>query len=324
MTRRTLIAGFVVLLVAALAAGAWLAQRRHAATPPLPAVGSAPQPTGPSDVPTFDVVRLNPDATAVIAGRARPGAAVQVLDGATVLGSVTADKRGDWALVIDTPLSPGGRQLTLKASDADGRVAMSDETVTLVVPEAKHDIAGRRTAETGGALAVATSRAGASRVLALPEKATGGGAVAIDAIDYDRDGAARVGGRAPSRARIQLYIDGVLVGHVEADADGRWQMALDQAIALGRHTVRADMVADSGKVAARAEVVFDRQPLPAGDGDGRAIVVLPGNNLWTLAHRIYGEGVRYTVIYEANHDQIRDPDLIYPGQIFMAPTGTTG
>ncbi len=52
---------------------------------------------------------------------------------------------------------------------------------------------------------------------------------------------------------------------------------------------------------------------------GDNIVVQPGNSLWRLARRTYGEGLRYTVIYEANKDQIRDPNLIYPGQVFVVP-----
>ena len=47
--------------------------------------------------------------------------------------------------------------------------------------------------------------------------------------------------------------------------------------------------------------------------------VQPGNSLWRLARRSYGEGLRYTDIYEANKDQIRNPDLIYPGQVFVLP-----
>jgi nucleoid-associated protein YgaU len=49
------------------------------------------------------------------------------------------------------------------------------------------------------------------------------------------------------------------------------------------------------------------------------IVIQPGNNLWTLSRQIYGFGRQYTVIYEANKDQIRNPRLIYPGQIITAP-----
>ncbi|MGE0584480.1 MAG: LysM peptidoglycan-binding domain-containing protein [Flavobacteriaceae bacterium] len=44
-----------------------------------------------------------------------------------------------------------------------------------------------------------------------------------------------------------------------------------------------------------------------------------GDNLWRIARRIYGRGIRYSVIYEANRSQIRDPNLIYPGQVFTIP-----
>jgi nucleoid-associated protein YgaU len=44
-----------------------------------------------------------------------------------------------------------------------------------------------------------------------------------------------------------------------------------------------------------------------------------GDSLWAISRRTYGEGDRYTAIYDANQDQIRDPDLIYPGQVFVLP-----
>ncbi|VUD74711.1 hypothetical protein MET9862_05344 [Methylobacterium symbioticum] len=49
-----------------------------------------------------------------------------------------------------------------------------------------------------------------------------------------------------------------------------------------------------------------------------------GNSLWQISRRAYGRGNRYTVIYDANQEQIRDPDLIYPGQIFVLPDDKTG
>ncbi|MGV8832787.1 MAG: LysM peptidoglycan-binding domain-containing protein [Devosia sp.] len=53
---------------------------------------------------------------------------------------------------------------------------------------------------------------------------------------------------------------------------------------------------------------------------GKAII-RRGDNLWTIARRVYGEGIKYTTIYEANTGQIRDPDWIYPGQVFNLPDG---
>ncbi|KQN72302.1 LysM peptidoglycan-binding domain-containing protein [Devosia sp. Leaf64] len=51
---------------------------------------------------------------------------------------------------------------------------------------------------------------------------------------------------------------------------------------------------------------------------GKAII-RRGDNLWTIARRVYGEGIKYTTIYDANTGQIRDPDRIYPGQVFSLP-----
>lgn len=48
-----------------------------------------------------------------------------------------------------------------------------------------------------------------------------------------------------------------------------------------------------------------------------------GDSLWRISRKTYGEGERYTLIYDANHDQIRDPDLIYPGQVFVLPNRET-
>jgi nucleoid-associated protein YgaU len=49
------------------------------------------------------------------------------------------------------------------------------------------------------------------------------------------------------------------------------------------------------------------------------IVIQPGNSLWRISRVIYGRGVEYTTIYQANKEQIRNPNLIYPGQIFATP-----
>ena len=50
-----------------------------------------------------------------------------------------------------------------------------------------------------------------------------------------------------------------------------------------------------------------------------SVTVQPGFTLWAIAQGQYGEGVLYVQVYEANRDRIRDPDLIYPGQVFALP-----
>jgi hypothetical protein len=64
--------------------------------------------------PSFDIVRITPQGDTVMAGRARPGAKVEIYDGRTKIGEVTADKRGEWVFVPTSPLAPGSRKLSLK------------------------------------------------------------------------------------------------------------------------------------------------------------------------------------------------------------------
>jgi len=49
------------------------------------------------------------------------------------------------------------------------------------------------------------------------------------------------------------------------------------------------------------------------------VTVQPGFTLWGIAQERYGDGVLYVQVFEANRDRIRDPDLIYPGQVFTVP-----
>jgi nucleoid-associated protein YgaU len=45
-----------------------------------------------------------------------------------------------------------------------------------------------------------------------------------------------------------------------------------------------------------------------------------GDSLWRISRLAYGAGTRYAVLYRANRDQIRNPNLIYPGQVFVLPS----
>ena len=115
--KRGLIAGLIAMAVAvAIGAAAWhfwpasapvqqaaAPSPQQAATPRSPQ-SPAPQPTAPVASkaepanPSFDVVRVSPNGQSVLAGRAEPGAKVTLLDGESVIATVTGDSRGEWVL----------------------------------------------------------------------------------------------------------------------------------------------------------------------------------------------------------------------------------
>jgi nucleoid-associated protein YgaU len=352
------------------------------APPPPPALAPTPvqpppAPPAPAQAaprrPSFDVVRIGARGDAVIAGRAEPGAEVIVLDGMREIGRARADRRGEWVLVSAAPMAPGGRELSLRALNADGSTSDSQSTVVLVVPEPQRDIAGQpaqgqaaaplallaprdgqgelrvlqappapaplapatpAAAPPAPADAQATNQPGAApapapaapAAAAPPAPATPAvppgrppGGVSVDVVDYADTGAVQFAGRANPGEAVRLYLDNRHIGDTAADSDGRWNLRPDEPIAPGTFDLRADQVDRSGRVTARVQLPFQRAATPPQALGERSVVVQPGNNLWQIARQTYGRGVHYTHIHAANAEAIRDPNLIFPGQVFTLP-----
>lgn len=277
---------------------------RLKATHAAPGTTARPAHHGPS----FDIVRINPEGNAVMAGRAAPGADVTIMDGGKSIGHATADADGNWVFTTTTPLRPGARQLTLAERLPDGTERQGDAPVLLSVPASA----------AAPPLAVATAPNGAPQVLAGPAPAQPG-KLGLGALDYGEHGDVRLAGQAPPGARIRAYVDNQPVGTVTAGPDGRWTLAPKHPIAPGAHQLRLDQLGANGRVAARVALPFQREQLVGQPLAPGRTVVQPGNSLWVIAHHAYGTGTRYTVIFAANKSQIRDPNLIYPGQVINLP-----
>ena len=150
--------------------------------------------------------------------------------------------------------------------------------------------------------------------------------VALDAITYDADGGVQLAGRAPGERTLQVYVDNRPVTTGPVGAKGDWRLTLPD-VDPGTYTLRIDELGPDGTVASRVETPFRREApqdvaaLRAGDGAATITTqtVQPGNTLWAIARENFGDGFLYVRVFEANVDQIRDPDLIYPGQVFVIP-----
>ena len=305
----------------------------------------------------FDIVQLSATGPSVIAGRGEPNCVITVLDGGQAIGEVTADRRGEWVLLPEKPLPPGSRELSLSQVCGDGLSLLSPHVVVLVVPEPGEDIGGRPTKQSASPLAVKVERGGGGPAVVLqapnppvPTKkvvvgelavvdepltpggldpaqvydpmvrqSAGGMPISLDAVNYTDQGDVVVAGRAPPGARLRVYLDNRAIGEAESDGDGRWSLTPVRPIAPGFYLLRVDQIDQEGMVVARVELPFLRAEPLTEMPDGTVAVVQPGNSLWRIARRVYGKGMQYAIIYQANAKQIRDPDLIYPGQIFVLP-----
>ncbi|WP_320199374.1 LysM peptidoglycan-binding domain-containing protein [Agrobacterium sp. rho-13.3] len=478
--------------------GAVLPQQPAAATAPTPA------PTNAAQVPTFDVLRVEPDGSAVIAGKAAPGSKLEIVNNGQVIAQTTVQGSGDFAAVLENPLPAGDHEIILRATGKDGQAAQSQEIATVSVPAQK----------SGELLAMVTTPGKASRVLTMPEAAppalqpqaatpapatvpaqnsatqpqtaaaapaeTAPSAAPVQAevpsirvVAVEFEGSKIfVAGSAPASTNVRVLVDDKPLGSAKAEASGSFVIEGNVDLTVGNHIVTAEALDAAGNVTMRVRVPFVRpvtdqatvamQQAPSAPAtnapsvpgvvsdrtafealrvevtkafsilsglykDGKtpaldevaaaksatsialrslsefrtaatadaaftafvgdiaakarallsvidglpndvaaigkqiagltgrfaelnaalpataepisaqtttgpktfeqaplahsdsAVIIRRGDTLWQISRRVYGQGVRYTTIYLANQDQIKNPDLIEPGQIFGVP-----
>ncbi|MFD1379409.1 LysM peptidoglycan-binding domain-containing protein [Fodinicurvata halophila] len=219
---------------------------------------------------------------------------------------------------------PEGRPRTEPQTREEGSTQVTQETDSGERAPETESRGDGETVEAAGTrpLAVLMPREGEgeTRVLQGPEGGLIAGELSLDSITYDEEGELLASGQLNPGERVFMYVDDRFVGQARANDAGRWQIRPDRSIEGGKYTIRIDQVDEQGDVVARLETPFVREEISADQIEGSEVVVVqPGNSLWRLARGSYGRGIHYTVIYEANDDQIEDPDLIYPGQVFVVP-----
>ncbi|MEM9032319.1 MAG: LysM peptidoglycan-binding domain-containing protein [Pseudomonadota bacterium] len=326
--------------------------RTPAAQPDLP---SAPS-------PSFDVVRVEPDGSALIAGRAEPGSRVAVSVDGVEVGSANADSTGGFVALLDLGVSVAPRSVAL-SSERDGSSVASEEVVIVAPspepdPELVEDGAAiaSQAVDDGAGAADNAAQASTDATTELPDdnlasseapsviladadgvRVLQGGDtppdiaqnVVIDAITYDTSGDVALSGRAPGDGFVRVYVDNRPIESGTVGDDGQWQVDLPD-VDTGTYTLRVDQIDAGGTVVSRAETPFQREAPEAIQAlagqrpeEERQLVELitvqPGNTLWGISQRTYGDGLLFVRVFEANRDKIRDPDLIYPGQIFTVP-----
>jgi hypothetical protein len=372
--------------------------QQAAAKPPTSSEAPPAQAKGAPIVPSFDVVRVEPDGESVIAGRAAPGATIELLRGDQVHARAAADASGLFA-IVPPPLPPGSHQVVLQSIAPDGTRQRSAQAVTVVITDGKTrplvtltspdaptvvlsnpepptakvaEAANPETKPTEPAAPPAPQQqAGVAPTVSPPAPTAPAPAappsarpeIKIVTVEAE-EGKLFVSGQSSPGATVRLYLNESFIAPGGAGGDGKVSFSIGSGVKPGDYRIRLDDVDPvSGQVRSRAEVGFNvpvqvasaqpqapapaqprtsaspasSQPqtslevasaLPQGQVADAGTVVIPnintaivsrGDNLWRISQRIYGKGLRYTVIYGANQEQIRNPNLIYPGQVFVLP-----
>lgn len=321
---------------------------KDAENPQAPVKQANEVPAPQVETPVFDILRVDRDGSVVIAGKAAANSNVEVVAGARVVGTAKAGSNGDFAVVLDNPLKPGDHQLVLRARN-ESRAVTSAETAIVSVPATQG----------GQVLALVEAPGQASRLITRPDTkpAAAGTAsaaapdaakshpdapstpIAIEAVEIE-GGTVFVAGKAEGGSRVIVHANAILLGAAALSPEGRFLIESSKDLPVADYIVRADLLDNSDRVVATARVPFRREPganvaaVAPGAAGSRAsandeaaalqkaegsVIIRKGDNLWTISRRTYGKGARYTTIYLANRDQIGNPDLILPGQVFIMP-----
>ena len=292
--------------------------------------------------------RVEADGAGLVAGKAAPGAAVAILvDGAEVARTV-ASSGGEFVALFTLAAKDSPSLLTLSAALPDGTALPVPAAIALAPIGGEAAPAGVLLAETGvevqapaeqsearGEVSITSVAIAPDGAVQVNGQATAGQVVRL----YLNDALVR-DVTVPDAGVWRVDLSPVTVGQhfLRADqisAEGRVTARAERAItreAPVESAAAAAPAAEPASVPALTPAPTPTEPAPAqatappaGAAEAPAspemvtIKVEPGFTLWRIAREVYGDGVLYVQVFDANRDQIRDPDLIYPGQVFTIP-----
>ena len=303
---------------------------------------------------TIDLARVKPDGAAVFAGTAAANAKIRIFEGDILLGETVANANGEWVIVLEKSLAAGQHLISVAMERSDGKTEMADRSLAVEIyqdTETKPLVALLPETATEVPVLIqspddvdaASPAAPASE--AIVADATGADAAAAKAAMGDTTEAAptkpqaksQIAALAPSaiiwRDASRILISGTSRGGVRVTvndekgqfgealvlADGAWQVAgsLDMDIAVNH--LRFALFDEANHIIARYDLPVKARDLAKGQDGSPLVVVNKGDMLWRIAYHQLGEGVKYVDIVRRNQQDINDPDLIYPKQIFAVP-----
>ena len=256
---------------------------------------------------SFDIVRVEEDGSMVAAGKGEKGALIYLMDGDSVLAKLKVNEHGEWIFIPSEALSVGVHEIWIKDSSVSTREDSEIVVVNVSQPE-----------QTGESLAVMMSADAKSVDILQAPAAQIKTVIDIQSVKYIDNGLI-IEGSTQETGLINVYMDNLFLGNLEAK-DEEWILNIPRKLEAGhKYLIRADKIDAAGKVRARVEVPFEMESGLQTE-ESRHVRIVKGDCLWSIAKQLYGSGHAYVTIYQANKDQIKDPNLIYPNQVFILPS----
>tara|TARA_B100000579_G_scaffold117293_1_gene94115 strand:+ start:176 stop:1249 length:1074 start_codon:yes stop_codon:yes gene_type:complete len=278
--------------------------------------------------PKVDILKVDPDGSFIIAGKAKPNTKINLLEKGSIIESAKVDDSGSWAIISKENLGTGDNLLTLGQSNPDGTLTQSKEIYITKIDEknfSKPIVIEIPNSEAGKISILQTPSLNNSDLenntdinLAKKSKIKNE-TFKIFSISFNEKGHLSIQGVANYGKSIDVLINDKSNYNVILDETSpNWVFNSDYKLKFGMHKLVATLKSEKN-ILSKIEMPFMRSEMPSSDFPENFILIKPGDMLWTISYRLYGNPLKYIEIYKENQDQITNPDLIFPGQVFTLP-----
>jgi len=272
----------------------------------------------PAKLVSIDAVDYDTAGNIVFSGQGEVGNTARVYVDNNFLGDAPVGEDGRWTFAGTADVAQGVHTLRVDGLDAQGNVVNRVEVPFFreeptKVAEATPPVAPAAPAAEEPA---ATEAAIAEQPAQQPEAAAVEPAPAAPE-QPEQDMASAEQPAAEQAVAEQPAAEQPATEQPVAEQPAAEQPAGEQPVAQEPATAEASQET-TGEAQETAAATAPAAETASAPKEGR-IVIQPGNNLWRISRVLYGTGNKFTMLYEANKDQIRNPNLIYPGQVFRTP-----
>ena len=280
-------------------------------------------------IPKVDIIKVEPDGSFVIAGVGKPNSEILILEKGKKIETTKVDKSGTWAIISNKQLSSGDNLIVIDQNNQDGTHSLSREIyVTKIDKENKSKPM---------VVAIPNQDGGKIQIIQKPSKMNNSKTdqtlsvpivnksnlplrtFRVDSIFFNEHGNVAIQGKANFGSYIDLYINNIVIKKLSISSGPEWKFNSLKVFDFGQHRLKVILRSKDNKVLKKIELPFMRVKIPEGMLPEDYVIIKPGDMLWSISYRIYGNPFKYVEIFNENKDQISNPDLIFPGQIFTLP-----
>ena len=257
---------------------------------------------------TFDIVRISKTGDIVIAGKSEPNQTIELLDGEEIIAEVFSDENGEWIWVSELTINSGIKKFKLQYKNNLNKSSISDQTVIILVDNESNSVPK----------VARVFRSDVENIDMLNlEKLND--AITLDFLSYSPPGLIIMSGRTTSNTEIEILKSSEVLGKTKSNENGVWKFIINKNDANEEISIKTTISGETLILTYDQAEIKKRFKNTNFEFYDDRIIVQKGNSLWRIARKTLGGGIFYTEIYKNNLAKIKNPNLIYPGQVFNIP-----